>query len=278
MKKKIATTQDILSDLIERYQQKTNGVINFELYNQMVHTHHSTAIEGSTLTLLETQILLEKGLTANSKPLEHHLMVIDHQQVQQQVLALAEAKRPLTLPLLQQIGAGVMRQTGGPRNTMLGTFDTSKGDLRLVSAMADSRIFMDAKKVPGALDTLLKELNRSIQNAKTIQQIYDLSFLAHYQLVTIHPFGDGNGRTSRLLMNYVQHYHQLPLSLVYASDRKMYVESLEASRHEDKTDPMMNFMYGQLIRFLHEETQRLTQQQQLKPRRGPELGGLTLLL
>lgn len=45
----------------------------------MVHTHHSTAIEGSTLTLLETQTLLEKGLTAGGKPLEHQLMVVDHQ-------------------------------------------------------------------------------------------------------------------------------------------------------------------------------------------------------
>lgn len=71
---------ETLPDLIKRYNQLTAGVINFEMYNQMVHMHHSTAIEGSSLTLLETQTLLEKGLTAGGKALEHHLMVIDHQQ------------------------------------------------------------------------------------------------------------------------------------------------------------------------------------------------------
>ena len=73
----------------------TTGVINFELYNQMVHTHHSTAIEGSTLTLLETQTLLEKGLTAGGKPLEHQLMVVDHQAAQQLVLDWATQNEPI---------------------------------------------------------------------------------------------------------------------------------------------------------------------------------------
>ena len=54
-----------LSELIDQYRQLTEGVINFDFYNQMVHLHHSTAIEGSTLTLIETQTLLEKGTTAS---------------------------------------------------------------------------------------------------------------------------------------------------------------------------------------------------------------------
>ena len=120
----------------------------------MVHTHHSTAIEGSTLTFLETQTLIEKGLTAGGKPLEHHLMVIDHQQAQQLILELADRKEPLNRATIQQVAAAVMRQTGGPTNTLLGNFDSSQGDLRTVSVMAGNRMFMDARKVPAALDTL----------------------------------------------------------------------------------------------------------------------------
>lgn len=278
MDQNIPPAAPILPELIKHYQALTTGVINFELYNQMVHTHHSTAIEGSTLTLLETQTLVEKGLTAGGKPLEHHLMVVDHQGAQQLALDWATQHEPLNRARLQAIAAAVMRQTGGPTNTLLGTFDSSLGEFRTVSAMAGSRMFMDARKVPAAVDTLLKEMNTLLPAVKTVRQVYDLSFQVHFQLVSIHPFGDGNGRTSRLLMNYVQQYHGLPLSLVYAQDRTAYIAALEESRRQEDTKPIADFMYGQLTQFLLRETARLSTPQSPKtsnPLKGK--GGLTLL-
>ena len=207
------TFAQTLPELIKRYQRVTIED-NLDQYNQIIRTHHSTAIEGSTLTLLETQALLEKGFSARGKPLEHHLMVVDHQAAQQVVLDWATQQEPLNRARLQAIAAAVMRQTGGPTNTLLGTFDSSLGQFRTVSAMAGSRMFLDAKKIPAAVDTLLKKVNTALPAAKTIRQVYDLSFLAHLQLVSIHPFGDGNGRTSRLLMNYIQQFRGLPLCLI----------------------------------------------------------------
>lgn len=274
----VPSSAETLPELIKRYKALTSGVISFEAYNQMVHTHHSTVIEGSTLTLLETQTLLEKGLTAGGKPLEHHHMVIDHQRAQRQVLIWADEHEPLNRARLQAIAAAVMRQTGGPTNTILGSFDSSLGEFRTVSAMAGSRMFMDAKKVPAAVDTLLKEINTALPATKTIRQVYDLSFQAHYQLVSIHPFGDGNGRTSRLLMNYIQHYHSLPLSLIYAQDRTAYIAALEDSRKQETIKPITDFMYAQLNKFLTDEITRITKQQ--APKTSDSLknkGGLTLL-
>ncbi|QJD81498.1 Fic family protein [Spirosoma rhododendri] len=205
-------------------------------------------------------------------------MVVDHQTAQQQVLDWATQHEPLNRARLQAIAAAVMRQTGGPTNTLLCTFDSSLGEFRTVSAMAGSRMFMDARKVPAAVDTLLKEMNTLLPAAKTVRQVYDLSFKVHFQLLSIHPFGDGNGRTSRLLMNYVQQYHGLPLSLVYAHDRTAYIAALEESRRQEDTKPIADFMYGQLTQFLLQETARLSTPQ--SPKTSNPLkskGGLTLL-
>lgn len=273
-----------LRPLIDAYQQLTAGAINYALYNEIVHTHHSTAIEGSTLTLAETETLLDKRLTAGGKPLQDHLMALDHQAAFQRMVELASQQTPLSIECLQELAGLVMRQTGGPVNTILGTYDTSQGDLRLSGVYAGTRTFMDAKKVPATLQQFVNELNRANEplrlappirlTEEQLRERYTLSFQAHYQLVTIHPFGDGNGRTARLLMNYVQQYHRLPLSVVYGQNRTKYVAALEASREQQQTTPITAFLFEQLVTFLTEEIQRLYQQQQPKvipPKRGKGL-------
>lgn len=266
--------QPSLTDLITTYRRLSAGVLNYDAFDAMIHTHHSTAIEGSSLTLEETQTLIEKGLTAAGKPLVDHLMALDHQQAMRYVLDLASAKTPLTMPIIQHIGGLVMRQTGGQVNTILGSYDTAKGDLRKSGVSAGSRIFMDQAKVPAKLTGLLKEINAAIHEVKTPKAIYDLSFITHFQFVNIHPFGDGNGRTSRLLMNYVQQFHQLPLSLVQGKDRTGYVQALEAARSQENTQPLLVFMTDQLTQFLQQEIQRLQPTIKEVPRRR---GGLSLI-
>ena len=99
-----------------------------------------------------------------------------------------------------------MKNTGGSYNTAQGSFDVSKGDLRLVGVTAGigGQSYMNYQKVPAKLAELCQSLNERrktlLQDTDIIQQ-YLLSFDAHYQLVTIHPWVDGNGRMSRLVMN-----------------------------------------------------------------------------
>lgn len=222
-----------------------------------MHTYHSVAIEGCTLTLEETKRFLEIGLPAAGKPWHHHLMLMDYQLAQQQMFSWAADRKPLSRTRLQAIAAMIMLQTGEPTHTLLGSFNPSQGEFRTVPAMASGRLFIDARKVPAAVDKLVKQINTTLPAAKTIRQMYDLSFQAHYDLVGIHPFGDGNGRSARLLMNYVQHYYGLPMSLVYVENRRKYIQSLDQSRNQDYPKLMLSFMCAQLTSFLQMECDRL---------------------
>ena len=173
-----------------------------------------------------------------------------------------------------------MRNSGGPPNTILGSFDTSKGDFRLVSAMAGRRILWDDRKVIPAIAKLLDELNNAITTVQTPKQVYNLSFQAHFLFFSILPFGYGNGRTSRLLMNYVQQYHGLPLSVVYTEDRNAYVVAMEQTRADESLNPILEFMHGQLTKFMTQEIQRLSHYQNptLKPPKKGKVGSALSLL
>ncbi len=203
-------------------------------------------------------------------------MATDYRRAQTYILSIARQKMLLTKDQLQQTGGMVMQSTGAAYSTILGQFDTRRGDLRTTGVTAGSRLFMDAAKVPAALDRLLSDWQRTLPtlSAQTHEAIYELSFDMHYQLVIIHPFGDGNGRTSRLLMNYVQHFHGLPLTLVYASDRAAYIEALELTRTQESPVPFRTFMHEQLIKLLTAEIVRLTPQ---PPKASPKGQGGTML-
>lgn len=90
--------------------------------------------------------------------------------------------------------------------------------------------------------------------------IYQLAFDAHFYLVSIHPFADGNGRTSRLLMNYILSYHQLPLATIFKEDKLEYYQALEVSRPKDDEEPELgpirNFMFAQQMKYLAMEIKK----------------------
>ena len=109
-----------------------------------------------------------------------------------------------------------------------------------------------AHKLPAAIDELLETINTLIGQLNTPRQIYALSFETHFQLLSLHPFGAVNGPMARLLMNYVQHYHHLPLSPVYVEHRPSYLTALEASWSQKTAVPIVSFLHGHLLWLLAE--------------------------
>ncbi len=250
-----------VENIISQYQKSNlQSAINFEEFNRIAIVHHSSAIEGSTLTFVETQLLLQEGITAKGKPMEHHLMVQDHYDALKLVLDSAKKKIPVTRIFIQQINAAVMKRTGGIINSAAGSFDSSKGDLRLLSVTAGDTFFVNYQKVPKMLDDLCNEIETKIKTVSSNEEIIKLSFDAHYYFVSIHPFADGNGRTSRLLMNFIQAYHNKPLSIVYTEDKKDYIEALKKTRETEKIAVFREFMCSQYVKYLSEELEKFKKQ------------------
>lgn len=105
----------------------------------------------------------------------------------------------------------LMRTTGSVHSVMGGSFDSSKGEFRLcgVTAGVGGHSYMNYLKVPAKVDELCAILQEKQKKMGTFRGQYELSFNAHLNLVTIHPWVDGNGRTARLLMNYIQFCYHL---------------------------------------------------------------------
>lgn len=194
-------------------------------------------------------------------------MAIDHYEALRYVMNLAENKLPLTVEEIQKIAGLVLTNTGQILNHPFGQTDSTKGDFRKVGVRVDNRSFMDYQKVLEQVDKLSAGIRNNIDNLSSIEEVYDLAFLAHYQLVTIHPFLDGNGRTSRLLMNYIQHYHNFPMTIVFAEDKVKYFEALEQTREKNDIRIFTEFMLQQATKYFEAEIQNMSKEIKESPRR-----------
>ncbi|MDR1652416.1 MAG: Fic family protein [Prevotellaceae bacterium] len=242
-----------LQQLVADYKHATRGQVDMKKFTCYAITYHSTAIEGSALTEGQVYNLLDQDIPAKNKPFSEQQMVIDHQKALVYTLDKAETKKPLTEQFIKEIGGMAVRNTGSIYNTALGVFDSTKGDYRLVNVHAGARTFPNYNKVPNLMKNFVLETNKIIAEAKTFQQQCEAAFNAHFQFVSIHPFADGNGRTSRLIMNYILSCFDLPIFYVYKSNRISYIQALERARETDNLQPFYSFMFGQYKKFLEKE-------------------------
>lgn len=223
----------------------------FYLYSIITH---STAIEGSTITELENQIMFDNGIALKGKSLIEQNMNLDLKSAYESCLGFARSHSDVTVERLKELSALTMKNTGSEYHTALGDFSSAKGDLRLlnVTAGVGGKSYMSFNKVPAKLQEFCDTLNALRKNAvkMTIQQLYDMSFDAHFNLVTIHPWADGNGRMARLLMNWLQFEYGLIPSRIFADDKEDYIKALVETRESENLDIFRNFMTQTMIRHL----------------------------
>ena len=185
-------------------------------------------------------------------------MAKDHLIALEETLLFADAKKPFNTDQMKRIAGLILKNTKGKVNTPLGSFDPSNGDLRLLNVWTKSSSFPNFTKVPQLFNQLVNEIIERTEHLRGFKEINDFAFDAHYKLVNIHPWLDGNGRMSRLLMNYIQHYHKEPLSIVNCGDVELYIEAIQSSRSNESNEPFKAFMYNQYEKHLISEIERLT--------------------
>ena len=190
--------------------------------------YNSNAIEGSTITLHETKLILETGLTIGGKSLREHFEVINHRDAIEYVEGLANADEPINPFHVRQIHKLVLTRVD----------DDSAGNYRKtqVRIAGAAHTPPEAWQVPQQMDEWGKWLNQS-SNLHSVE----LAALAHHRLVAIHPFVDGNGRTARLVMNLLLMRQGYPPTVILRANRQQYYRVL-AEADAGKPAPLVNFV------------------------------------
>ena len=239
--------KDLLLRLLQ--QHKALGISDqidynkFYLYSIITH---STAIEGSTVTEVEALLLFDEGITSSKRTVTEQMMNLDLKVAYEYGMQWIKRHEPITVDWLITLASKVMARTGSEYHSMGGDFSAAKGELRKlnVTAGAGGKSYMSYQKVPSRLATFCEELNKKRQaiDPSDVAAIYDLSFWAHYELVTIHPWADGNGRTCRLLMNLLQMEYDVLPTKVLKEDKATYIQALIDTRENDDLNIFIDCM------------------------------------
>lgn len=239
--------KEMLLSLIQ--QHKELGIseqIDYEKFYLYSIITHSTAIEGSTVTELEAQLLFDEGITSQKRTLVEQLMNLDLKTAYDYGMKWIKHHEAITVNWLITLASKVMARTGSEYHSLGGDFSAAKGELRKLNVTAGfgGKSYMSYLKVPSRLEAFCEELNkRRMAIDKTdIAAIYELSFWAHFELVSIHPWADGNGRTCRLLMNLLQiEYGVLPTK-VLREDKAEYIQALIDTRENEDIQIFLDCM------------------------------------
>lgn len=204
---------------LDSYRPLASALVNnLEQWFLIELTYTSNAIEGNTLTRKETAVVVEKGLTVSGKSLVEHLEATNHAKALRNVLRLAKSKTET----LREIDLLDIHET-----ILKGIDDSNAGHYRTIPVRISGAevILPNPRKVPNLMSAFMDDIT-----AKDDRHPVELAAEAHYQLVTIHPFVDGNGRAARLLMNLILMQQGYPPALIRTRDRLRYINSLEKAQ------------------------------------------------
>lgn len=213
-------------------------VKNLDEWFRVELTYTSNAIEGNTLTRAETALIVEKGLTVQGKSLTEHLEATNHAEALDYVKKLVSNKRQdITEQDILDIHRLILNKI---EEGSAGRYRTQHARLTETDVVLPNPI-----KVPDLMKEFVEWLVSDNHD-----HIVKIGADAHYKLVSIHPFSDGNGRTSRLLMNLLLMQEGYPPAIIRKEDRLAYINSLEKAQKGEGLDDFYNLIYEAVDRSL----------------------------
>lgn len=240
-----------LQDLLQKadfYKQKISSarplakeeLKSLDNYFRIGFTYSSNALEGNTLTISETKILLEDGLTVGGRPLKDCYEAVGH-----------GAAYDFMLDMARQQDMNITENTIKKLHYLF----YQKVDAEQAGQYRSIQVYISGTEyippVPEEVPTLMKHLTEQLHLSQVVLHPIELAAMAHKQLVDIHPFVDGNGRTARLLMNLIlvnTGYGVVSIPPIWRND---YINALSASRQLNNIEP-----FSKLIAECVIETER----------------------
>ena len=255
--------KDRLLKLLQQYRELGIGdQIDFDKFYLYSIITHSTAIEGSTVTEVEAQLLFDEGITSSKRTMVEQMMNLDLKNAYDYGRKWIMQHAPITVEWLITLAGKVMARTGSEYHSIGGDFSAAKGELRKLNVTAGigGKSYMSYLKVPSKLAAFCEELNkrRKLIDATDIASVYDLSFWAHFELVSIHPWADGNGRTCRLLMNLLQWEFGVLPTKVQKEDKAEYIQALIDTREQENIDIFLDLMIRHHCKHLATDIEQYT--------------------
>lgn len=193
-------------------------------------THHSTALEGNTLTLGDTMFVLQEGLTVAGKPIKDHQEVVGHARAIDLLQELLEQHRTVTEDGLFALHKAVQVEKVVDIYAPIGAWKNEINGRNFVNPDTGRmmyRPYAAPKAVPQLMAEWLAKLNRFIEGPPLdLEKAPAVYAELHVDFVTIHPFADGNGRLARLLSNLPLLRSGLPPIVIPREQRKAYLDIL----------------------------------------------------
>lgn len=205
-------------------------VKNLDEWFKIELTYTSNAIEGNTLTRAETALVVEKGLTVQGKSLREHAEATNHAEALEHIKTLVNKKR-------QDIAENDILEINKLILSKIEEYSAGRYRTQHARLTGSQTILPNPNKIP----ELMQEFILWLQSDSP-DHIVKIAADAHFKLVSIHPFFDGNGRTSRLLMNLILMQEGYPLAIIRKEDRLTYINALEKGQLTDNLKDFYNLI------------------------------------
>lgn len=256
---------DELLNSIDELNSRVNGFrpFNREQELRLVQklrldwNYHSCSIEGNTLTYGETKDLLFWGITAKGKPFKDHIELKGHNQAVEWIFDIVKDKnRPLNENFIRELHSLIIAPDsysdaktpeGLPIKKLILRGEYKKTPNHVLTKTGEIFYFASPEETPAKMQELIEWFRNTFDENKTHPLI--LACLFHYKFVRIHPFDDGNGRMSRILMNFILMMHGLPPVIIPTNEKSNYIIALEYADKEN-LDSFIQYIGEKLITSL----------------------------